>query len=1301
MKKRIFAMILALCMLITLLPVQTVLAEGDDAVAQTADTAIQFKDGTPTTFYVGDTYTFEVVRGDGSAAPTDISWNLENEPDVLVADYLDDPVENTLEIIFMAIGTATLTATDADTGETASITLTVEGRAGDPGEVPEDAVVLQTGMNSVTVPGSSSVKCVFAPYADGFYDTYVFFVEDGNENWNFMFENEGQTTVAYRTVNANGYAAWLYGGSSYEFLLFNTSQEEVVFPLQVERQTEPTELKIVGAKDTYYLGETVRLQALPVQSTSVCDFVSWSCENCWFTRDENDGTIADVTFDEQGTAVVEATYYGEETEVTTSITIEVIHDENSPMIGVLIDGGESTFTIHDDDVTLEEISGYSFNARKGGTIADAGYVIEGPTFWDPDREFLGWQPATHGEEGYENIPGSALLTTEQLMAYTLPTDLLDIVFRAVWEGEYSDYYSMVQLDAWDGMMEIIFRREDSEDEVVEDSGFTFDGREGGSLAEEYGRYGTAILMDRDPWHEEYAFEGWLLCRWTEEGQEVLSETLYTFDDIFNTPLGEDDVVYCAKWDGIPIEDYEFTYGDGGDYDVPEDTEEIPVVLDQKYSLTAGQEAYFTFAVPESGHYVLCGEFPGWNLDLYSTEGNIWAREESGKCAVYLEKDSVFRFCMIPDADGIFWMEKGPVVTKLEVVSQDTSKVFQKSEDVTPEALMRGMKVKVTYADNTSQTYELESYNTSVGLYPLELRYDLESVTGDTAVITMRCGDVETTYTVKVRDGVVTKMEIIPEQLQVVENTMGSPEFENGYWYNMEEIVYQKAQYRFTWSNGSTETLKLSPLDIYYYGIPVDFSESYSQGENPWTVGNTYSLEARYGELRAPVSVQIVESPVEKVEVLEHVRLALAEPYFKKVSDTRWALDLFEPCGLKFRVTEKNGTATDYTFEDLEVRNDNYYAGEYPVVFDLATEVDLGNITGPCEIPLILNVGGKQADLKFCIVEQTAPSNEVTVSPSVIEEALQGGGEEIILDVTTENTDETGTNVVHLPTTGMETVAQADVDVTIKLDSATVTMDAAAVEVITGQANGDTISLSIREIPETSLGEAQKAALAGQKVGLVVDALLTSGGEAISNFGDGKVTISLPFTLPAGVAAEDVAVWYLSDDGELQKMPTTYANGVLTFTTGHFSQYVALCGAQDAIAITPMYRLYNPNSGEHFYTGSVEERDGLVALGWQLEGVAWNAPVDEGAPVYRTYNPNSGDHHYTMSWEEVENLVAVGWKYEGIAWNSAAAEGNVGQFRLYNPNADCGSHHYTSSVEERDYLVSLGWIFEGIGWYGIA
>ncbi|MCR5582135.1 MAG: hypothetical protein K6F70_00750 [Eggerthellaceae bacterium] len=138
---------------------------------------------------------------------------------------------------------------------------------------------------------------------------------------------------------------------------------------------------------------------------------------------------------------------------------------------------------------------------------------------------------------------------------------------------------------------------------------------------------------------------------------------------------------------------------------------------------------------------------------------------------------------------------------------------------------------------------------------------------------------------------------------------------------------------------------------------------------------------------------------------------------------------------------------------------------------------------------------------------------------------------------------------------------------------------------------------------------------------------------------------------------------------------------------------------EPIASVSMFRMYNPNGGEHFYTASVEERDWLSTLGWKYEGIGWTAPATSDAPVYRLYNPNGGDHHYTMSAEERDWLRGLGWKYEGIGWYSDDNQTTV-LYRAYNPNAVSGSHHYTTSLDEKNHLVSLGWHDEGTAWYGL-
>ncbi len=129
----------------------------------------------------------------------------------------------------------------------------------------------------------------------------------------------------------------------------------------------------------------------------------------------------------------------------------------------------------------------------------------------------------------------------------------------------------------------------------------------------------------------------------------------------------------------------------------------------------------------------------------------------------------------------------------------------------------------------------------------------------------------------------------------------------------------------------------------------------------------------------------------------------------------------------------------------------------------------------------------------------------------------------------------------------------------------------------------------------------------------------------------------------------------------------------------------------------MHRLYNPNSGEHFYTADEKERDDVVEAGWNYEGVGWVAP-SAGSEVYRLYNPNAGDHHYTPDVAERDHLISVGWNYEGVGWFSG---GTYALLRQYNPNAIAGAHNFTCDADENANLVSLGWRAEGIGWYAIA
>ena len=150
-----------------------------------------------------------------------------------------------------------------------------------------------------------------------------------------------------------------------------------------------------------------------------------------------------------------------------------------------------------------------------------------------------------------------------------------------------------------------------------------------------------------------------------------------------------------------------------------------------------------------------------------------------------------------------------------------------------------------------------------------------------------------------------------------------------------------------------------------------------------------------------------------------------------------------------------------------------------------------------------------------------------------------------------------------------------------------------------------------------------------------------------------------------------------------------------FAREHNLTFVSMTG--EVVNRVDVYRLYNPLSGEHFYTASKEERDVLKSGIWYYEGIGWTSPEYSNHPVYRLCNPNTGDHHYTIDENEKNICVGYGWIYEGIGWYSDDAQ-TVPVYRDYNPNAVMGTHNYTTSESEHDNIVSLGWRSEDIGWY---
>ena len=137
--------------------------------------------------------------------------------------------------------------------------------------------------------------------------------------------------------------------------------------------------------------------------------------------------------------------------------------------------------------------------------------------------------------------------------------------------------------------------------------------------------------------------------------------------------------------------------------------------------------------------------------------------------------------------------------------------------------------------------------------------------------------------------------------------------------------------------------------------------------------------------------------------------------------------------------------------------------------------------------------------------------------------------------------------------------------------------------------------------------------------------------------------------------------------------------------------------------TSIYRLYNKNTGEHFYTKSRTEQLNAIVAGWDDEGTGWVAPLSSNSLVYRVYNPNAngGDHYYTKSKYEAQSLVNRGWKWDYNGQPVFYSGGNSSVYVAYNPNAQSGSHNYTMNSFEQNSLLNNGWKYGATAWNAVT
>ena len=263
-----------------------------------------------------------------------------------------------------------------------------------------------------------------------------------------------------------------------------------------------------------------------------------------------------------------------------------------------------------------------------------------------------------------------------------------------------------------------------------------------------------------------------------------------------------------------------------------------------------------------------------------------------------------------------------------------------------------------------------------------------------------------------------------------------------------------------------------------------------------------------------------------------------------------------------------GCQNVWTFSSDAVQGDTILYAKWTKNQDPAPEpTPTEEYTVPVESENTVQVEATIESGKAAVKEITKEIIEEVTKPTAGKEKSDA----IVIDLSKAKQDVTA---VELTSKTVENLAEAVASkdnavekVTIQMAEATVELDAKTLETVSKEAKGDTIKLVVDKTKEESLKPSQKETLSKFDVNKTFEAYFESNGQRISSFNGGKVVVGIKFTPDAGKKAGNYKVYYVDDEGKIQKFASKYVNGMLKFSTTHFSDYAIVYeGTKDVLLL---------------------------------------------------------------------------------------------------------------------------------------
>ena len=415
-------------------------------------------------------------------------------------------------------------------------------------------------------------------------------------------------------------------------------------------------------------------------------------------------------------------------------------------------------------------------------------------------------------------------------------------------------------------------------------------------------------------------------------------------------------------------------------------------LPSTVTLLGGGSVDITFVPEVSGYYRLA--VGSEDMGAYLFTGS------AGEDLYYLEAGQVYQGCVdnyaqVTGTAEVYILRTEvmmPVGMEITKLPDDTTYLKGSLGDMWTYQLLAGLEMEISWSDGSTSLWRFDEEGPYVGQEFLQWEL-LEGQEQHLRELRLTCGGAVTSCQLTVLDKSITSVELVDSTpLQVVERSCGM-DMGDGTWYYATHL-YDTRQLKISFSDGS-HMLVLPEQKV--YGLFVTCEDS--QKDAPWVKGGQASVTFGYGDTMVVLPVQIIESPVERIELVK-----LPKDTFvigDKAFFTGDPACYFAPkdlraflAGMEMVIWYQDGSSRTVTVEDLQWAD--RVDGLYPCVdgypLGLFGELMTGNemIMGPCDRGGIIEFMGASQSYTIHLVQEqvedppvdpTEPPTDPTTEPS--------------------------------------------------------------------------------------------------------------------------------------------------------------------------------------------------------------------------------------------------------------------------------------------------------------------------------